>query len=199
MRAAADFGTPPPACCNFYGSSVDDEGYLNDLIDEAIEKLPVDPERVSFFGHSNGGFMSYRMACNHADKIAAIGNLAGSTYKYASSCNPSEPVSILNIHGTADDTIPYNGSLYYPSAEETVGQWLDFNGCDPESGVESAPISYDKWVPGAETTETRWSLCEQDTEVVLWKMENTGHIPSFDSNFIPDVIDFLTSKTVSGP
>jgi polyhydroxybutyrate depolymerase len=186
------------ACCNFYGSTVDDEGYLSGLIDEAIEKLPVDANRVSLFGHSNGGFMSYRMACTHADQIAAIADIAGATYKNSGVCNPSEAVSVLHIHGTADPTIPYDGSQYYPSAQDTVDQWIDKNGCDPDSGIDGDPISYDKWVPGAETQITSWSGCDQGTEVALWKMVESGHIPSFDNNFIPDVLDFLLSQSLQG-
>ena len=68
------FWNASDACCNLdpVPSKVDDSAYLSKLIADISAHYTVDPKRVYFFGHSNGGFMSYRMACEHADKIAAI-------------------------------------------------------------------------------------------------------------------------------
>jgi len=60
------------ACCNFTGSPVDDVRYLSDLIEEAVAERPIDPGRVYVLGHSNGGFMAYRLACERADLVTAI-------------------------------------------------------------------------------------------------------------------------------
>ena len=69
-----------PACCDKYDAKPDDVGYLTGLIDEIIAAgWPVDPKRIYLFGHSNGGYMAHRMACDRADRIAAIICLAGST------------------------------------------------------------------------------------------------------------------------
>ena len=99
------FWNATPACCNFDSSTVDDEAYLLSIIDSVSRDYPVDPARVYIIGHSNGGFMAHRMACNQSDRIAAIVSLAGATYSNTRSCKPTSPVSVLEIHGTNDAVI----------------------------------------------------------------------------------------------
>ena len=82
------FWNATDACCDFDGTGVDDSGYLRDLMDEIELQLNVDPRRVYVGGHSNGGFMSYRMACDHAETIAAIMSLAGATFYDPANCTP---------------------------------------------------------------------------------------------------------------
>ena len=102
------FWNATDACCGF-SSTVDDSAYLMSLIEQVQAQFNVDPKRICLVGHSNGGFMSYRMACEHADTIAAIVSLAGATYLDTDECDPTEPVSVLQIHGTAHDTIAFDG------------------------------------------------------------------------------------------
>src|SRR5258706_3929439 len=82
-------------------------------------------------GHSNGGFMSHRLACD-APRIAAIVSLAGAVWNDPSKCKPAGPVSILEVHGNADLTINYNGGqkkgYTYPPAHTTVATWAGKNG-----------------------------------------------------------------------
>ena len=75
------FWNATDACCNFYGSAVDDVKYVTAILDEAALKFRVDPKRVYAVGHSNGGFMAHRLACDRAARIAAIVSLAGATWK----------------------------------------------------------------------------------------------------------------------
>ena len=77
-------------------------------------RYPVDSRRVFVLGHSNGGYMSHRMACDHADLIAGIVSLAGAAYDDPPAgelplprCRPSEPVAVLEVHGMADGTVRY--------------------------------------------------------------------------------------------
>ena len=97
------FWNATDACCDFGNTGVDDAGYLRALIEEIARRFAVDRKRIYLVGHSNGGFMAYRMACQSADLIAGIASLAGTTFLDPSRCAPSEPVNILHIHGTADD------------------------------------------------------------------------------------------------
>ena len=105
----ARFWNGTDACCDFHGSGVDDSGYLAGLVSQIKAKANVDPRRVYFVGHSNGAFMSYRVACDHADEVAAIVSLAGATFGTPAKCAPSSPVAVLEIHGTADDTVLFGG------------------------------------------------------------------------------------------
>ncbi len=96
------------ACCNFSGSSVDDSEHLSRVIETVESTQAIDPNRVYVIGHSNGGFMAHRFACEHPGKVAAIASLAGALDS-DSSCTPTEPVSVVQIHGDADETIRYDG------------------------------------------------------------------------------------------
>ena len=77
--------------------------------------------------------MSYRMACDNADLVASIASLAGATFANPSACSPSEPVHVLQIHGTADDVIDYDGSCFgpfcYPGALQSILTWSNYNQC----------------------------------------------------------------------
>jgi polyhydroxybutyrate depolymerase len=168
------FWNATSACCDFYDSQVDDAGYLLGLIAEARALWHID--RVVLVGHSNGGFMAHQLACDAADRITAIASLAGSTFIDPARCQPSQPVAMLQIHGTADATIPYAGTAGYPGAAETAARWAAADGCagGPEAG---APADFDLFVDGPETTPATWSGCSGGVAVALWTMDGSGHIP----------------------
>lgn len=193
------FWNATDACCDFGGSKVDDSAYLAQVIDEIVAHYPVDPKRVYLVGHSNGGYMSYRMACDHADRIAAIASLAGAMWQDASKCQPSGPVSVLQIHGTADDTVSYTGSLSgpgpgdlaYPGAEESAASWVMLDACDATPDTSAANIDIETGIDGAETKVTRWAGCKPGGGVELWTIEGGGHIPEVGDDYRTRLLDFL--------
>ena len=103
------FWNATDACCNLVGSTVDDSAYLSGLITEMTNTYNVDPRRVFVIGHSNGGFMAYRLACEHGDLIAAIAPIAAGSWSDRTKCPAATPVSVLHIHGTSDAVINYSG------------------------------------------------------------------------------------------
>ena len=86
-------------------SGVDDAAYLSGLVAEVADTANVDPDRVFAMGHSNGAFMAYRMACDHADVFAAAVSLAGATLETADECQAAGPIAVLEIHGDRDDVV----------------------------------------------------------------------------------------------
>ncbi len=74
------FWNASDACCNFFSAEVDDSAYIRSIIDEMKQRFNVDSNRVYLIGHSNGGFMSFRMAYEHSDSVAAIASLAGANH-----------------------------------------------------------------------------------------------------------------------
>jgi len=189
------FWNATDACCGFGRGEVDDSGYLLSLIQQVQAKYNVDPTRIYFVGHSNGGFMSYRMACDHADTIAAIVSLAGDTWLDTAKCSPTEPVSILQVHGTNDATISYTGGsnlgFEYPGAEQSVATWAGYNGCSGTSAATGATLDLEKDLAGAETTVTAFGGCPTDGAVELWTINGAGHIPGLSDEFTPDIVDWL--------
>ena len=188
------------ACCNFCGKSVDDVGFLSGVLDELEAQFTVDTDRIYFVGHSNGGFMSYQMACEVSDRIAAIVSLAGATWANPQSCNPSQPVHVLQIHGTNDDTILYEGGNIifssYPGAVDTVELWADYNGCSLTPDASAPNLDLVGNIGGAETSVTRYeSECDKGGSAELWTMAGGGHNPNLSGTFSSQVIDYLLAHT----
>ena len=95
-------------CCGTaVKKNVDDVGFISAMIDKLAQKYGIDRTRVYATGHSNGAMMSYRLACELADKIAAIAPNSGQ--RVFDDCHPTHPVAVLHIHGTADPCALYNG------------------------------------------------------------------------------------------
>jgi len=187
------FWNADAACCDFDGKKPDDVAYIGKLIDDVLDTWPVDPDQVFIVGHSNGGFMAYRMACERADVIAAIAPLAGLAASDAAKCTPSRPVNVLHMHGTADDTVPFGPltAIGTVGALGSVAQWAEKNGC----GTTRTPAGDLDLVPGLAGSETHRSTeagCPPEGAVELWTIEGAGHVPAFGSNLLPSLMQWFT-------
>ena len=80
------------------------------------------------------------MACEYADKVAAVAPVAGSIVR---ACTPSRPVSVYAIHGTSDGTIPFNGGKYTEPVQTTVNRWLAFDKCPQDAAATHGLIETD--------------------------------------------------------
>jgi polyhydroxybutyrate depolymerase len=189
------FWNATDGCCDFLNTGIDDSAYLAALVADVQSKYSVDAKRIFFIGHSNGGFMSYRMACEHADLVAGIVALAGATWLDTTKCAPSEPVSIMSIHGTADATIKYGGGQNfgrtYPSAAVTISTWATYNGCAATPVNSNTKLDLEVNVAGAETTVADFPNCAGAVAVELRTMEGGPHTPAITPQFFTDAIDFL--------
>jgi polyhydroxybutyrate depolymerase len=183
------FWNADPACCDFGRQNPDDVAYIGGLIDDILADWPIDKNQVYIIGHSNGGYMAYRMACERADVIAGIGSLAGNAATTASMCQPSKPVSVLHMHGTLDDTVPFNGS---PGAVYDVAQWATHDGCGT-TRTATVTLDLDTQVTGSETRGETTSGCPSGVAVDLWTMEGSSHIPIFTTTAIDEIFGWLTA------
>lgn len=193
----ARFWNASDACCNFYANDLDDSAYVLGIINTVKAQYEIDERRVYLIGHSNGGFMSYKAAHEHSDVIAGIASLAGAEATVAQAA-PANPVHILQIHGTADGTIAYDGGDIqgngYPSAEESVSRWAAYNGCSAQ-GVVTATLDLDSSLDGLETTVTRFNNgCEPGGSAELWTIANGAHIPEISPVFPEKVVEWLLAR-----
>jgi polyhydroxybutyrate depolymerase len=189
------FWNATDACCGSSRSSIDDSSYLRAVIADVAKREPVDPKRVFILGHSNGGFMAYRMACDHADVVAAIVSLEAATWNDPARCRPSESVAVLEIHGTDDETIAYDGGTLnghrYPGARATVRSWARKNGCRLRPD-RPAPPPRDVEVLRPPATVTSFSTgCRGNGHVELWTQAGGTHVPPLAASFAAQVVDDL--------
>lgn len=155
------------------GANTNDVGFLSALIDTLHHQYDIDLGRVYSTGFSNGGFMSYRLACELGDRIAAIAPVSGTMTDGAfTSCVPSRIIPVMHIHGTNDLVVSYNGGFGNKSVDEVLGFWRNFNSCPADAVIVNLP---DLVQEGSTVQTQRWTPCADSTEVVLYKVINGGH------------------------
>jgi len=120
-------------------NGVDDVDFIETLIDSVSAHYNINQRRVYSAGMSNGGFMGYMLACE-SNRFAAIGSVTGSmTLTMYTSCNPARPIPTMQIHGTEDPTVAYNGSALNQGVEDVVNFWVDKNNCNTTPAITAVP------------------------------------------------------------
>jgi polyhydroxybutyrate depolymerase len=165
-------------CCGTaWFNSVDDVQFVADLITKIEEEYCIDPRRIFAAGLSNGGFMTYRLACELSDRIAAVAVVAGSLGVEPATCTPSRAMPVLHFHGTADPVVPYNGglpllhwqvggTLDFRSVDETLSFWRTLEGCS-----DASQVVYQQ----GDSTCVKWPGCDYGSEVGLCTIDGGGH------------------------
>lgn len=122
------------------GSRVDDVGFTEALIDYVALEYNIDISRVYATGLSNGGYMSFHLACQLSHKIAAIASVAGSMTSITfNNCDPEHSMPILQVHGTKDPLVPYEGNLFSKSIDDVLRYWVNYNNCDTSQIIIDIP------------------------------------------------------------
>lgn len=179
------------------GSTVDDVGYLTKLIDDIAAAYHVEPARIYVTGHSNGGSMSYRMACARTSTIAAVAVLAGAMpADAAAACKPSGAIHLLNVHGDQDRPVPYAGNASQLGATACVDFWAARAGC---SGSEKGgALDLDKNLAGSETIVERRTGCTTGS-AELWTIAGGGHLPAFTPSYAEKLLDYFDAHPRAKP
>ncbi len=169
-------------CCGAAAQSgVDDVGFARVLVDAVARLVPLDRTRVYATGHSNGAMMSYRVAAEAPDLVAAIAPVAG-----AMSLEPfaaKTPMPVLHIHSVDDPRALYAGGLGPPfpltrkrvdhnAVEVELERWRILDGCPAEVRVVEERREA---ATGHTARHLRWAPCESGAEVELWKLTGAGH------------------------
>lgn len=185
------FWNATPECCMFddLEPKIDDVGYITQLIDEAQKSFNITPGHVALVGHSNGGYMSYRYACEKPEKIDRIAVLAGSVYLDDADCPSTSATTLLHIHGTADDIIRYDqyppagtsveeddtDNVHTVGAEESVRRWRVRDKCK-DTPVVRDTLDAVEYLDGEETEVTVWNNCDEGRSVTFWKVVEGDHL-----------------------
>lgn len=178
-------------CCDYDETGVDDVGYLTSLVHEIEGAYAIDPKRIFVMGHSNGGYMAHRLACDRADVFAAAVSFAGAVWLDASRCNPSAPVGVLEIHGTKDTEVLYDGSPTYPSAVQTIATWADKNRCAHDATPVPTMLRVSGDSPGPDTTIATHLGCAANGAAELWTIGGAGHLFAFTPDALEAVWRFM--------
>ena len=121
-------------------STIDDVGFTEALIDELATLYTIDLNRVYATGMSNGGFMSFLLACQLSEKIAAVASVTGSmTQDTFDDCNAQLPTPVLQIHGTEDDVVSYNENNLSLPIPDVISYWVDHNNCETTPTTTTLP------------------------------------------------------------
>jgi polyhydroxybutyrate depolymerase len=162
-------------CCGYaVENNLDEKAYIEQILKDVGTIINVDPNRIYATGFSNGGGMVYRLACEMADTFAAVAAVGGT--QMVDTCQPSEPVSLMHIHGLEDTIAPYagGGEFDFRPVEETIDTWIQLNGCSGSPQVET----------DENVTHTRYSSCDAGTAVELHTVTAGGH--SWPSRYVWD-------------
>ena len=178
-------------CCGL--AQADDVGFMRAVLDDLAGRIAYDASRVYATGLSNGAMMSYRLAAELSDRIAAIAPVAGSMVllRFAA----QRPVPVMHIHSVDDARALYNGGLgapfplsetrvLHPPVEERLGEWAKANGC----GASVVETEWHDWLnsAGVRHTATRLAYPGCRAQTLLWKLTGAGHVwPGAVLDYLP--------------
>jgi polyhydroxybutyrate depolymerase len=184
--------------------NVDDAGFLLATLDAVNEEHSLCADSVFFAGFSLGGFMCHRMAIEHGDRINSIAAISGLVGNDMETLTPVANVNILQVFGTNDEMITYDGAMAsyqnYGSyriglpAEETVDYWRNFNHCDEEPILEQYP---DTQNDGLTFEMYTYLNGDNNSRVGFIKVNNGLHRwyagGSYDIDYNEEMIRFFTN------
>lgn len=177
-------------CCG--GNTEDDVSFLKAIIEQVDASFNIDRSKVFASGHSNGGGMSHKLACDAADVFTGIASIAFPITRPANACNPEKPPQIIHFHGLSDTVISYNGgSSGTVSAPESLVAWSNVLNC--QSGPK---VTYSKNSAYCQT----YSECDGGRSSTLCTINGTHFLyNNRDRLNIPDVAwEYLNQESGDG-
>ena len=180
----------------FHASSkVDDLGFIKALVTKLTDDYQVNPNHIFATGMSNGGDLSYFLACYASDMFQAVAPIAGTMMQTTiETCKPQRGMPIFAVHGKADEVTYFDGDMAnrdkwgpYPGIPAVIEHWVDVNAVEISKQVDldnitnftasNEALSFDRYL--SETSDHEvwlyihsgghdWSLKELDTSSEIW-------------------------------
>lgn len=166
-------------CAPSNNNGIDDVFFVKAILQSVSRKYLVDSSRIWAMGFSNGGMMSYRLACEVSEKFSAIA--VGGGALVVDSCSPPHPVSIIHLHGNQDSTIPIDGGgpFIIPPVINAFKQVNTANECSAMQFVVTLESN----------SESTSAICVDGTEAKLINYFDQAH--NWPSYWTKDMIKFL--------
>lgn len=158
-----------------HAAGVNDVEFTAAVLSQIESRYSIDRTRVAAAGFSNGALLADLLGCQLASRLTLIAPVSGPLpVSVSPTCQPARPISVLAFHGTADQSIPYDGG--------------HFDGIGGGTTVLSAPASAARWAAldrcsrSRQSTETAlatvlttYSPCRQRVVVQLRSLQGAGH------------------------
>ena len=184
---------------------IDDVGFIAALIEDLSESYTIDPDRIYALGISNGGMMSYRLACELPETFAAIAAVTASmSEELAASCDPSQSTSVLVMNGDKDPLVPWEGGTIrfgrrefgeVVSTADAIAFWAAKNDCSP-----APTITWEVDADPQDGTRVRtevYGQCRDRTGVALYAIEGGGHTWPGGLQYLPERVIGKTSMDIN--
>ena len=181
---------------------INDVGFIRTLIDFLVMEYKIDSNKVYVAGMSNGGSMSIRLACELADKMAAVAAVA-STVDSAidANCQTTKPIPIMLIIGDKDKLVPVNGGIVPRLPKSTilshqaiVEKWARRDGCNLQPAITSLPeLKHD----ATTVTKRVYSGGKNNTEVISYVIGNGGHTWPGGYQYLPSMLVGKTTQDLN--
>ncbi len=183
--------------------NVDDVKFISRLIDFMVENYSVDPKRVYVTGMSNGAIMSFRIAYELGNKVAAIAPVAGEIpYNVFANETPIAPVSVLMINGLEDPLVPWDGGYVHfrdrklgrvIGVEKSLEVWVKKDNCTVLKDKHYLP---DKADDGTRVWLKEYRNNTTGEEVLLYGIDGGGHAWPGGSQYFPEGVIGKTSRDI---
>ena len=178
-------------------SPADDVGFIRTLVAELERSRNIDPKRVYATGISNGGFFSQRLACDLADKIAAVVSVAATMPEpLVTVCKPVRPVSVMFMQGSKDPLVHIDGGPVARTHGRCVSLAAASSFWRDRDQTSSTPVSADLPDDAHDGTRVHRDVYgggQQGTEVVVYTIEGGGHTWPGGPQYLPAL---LVGKTI---
>ncbi|MGI8508761.1 MAG: alpha/beta hydrolase family esterase, partial [Gemmatimonadaceae bacterium] len=162
-------------CCRYsFKQGVDETHFVSAIMDAVERVFTIDSSRVYAVGYSDGGTLSYILACNLPNRFTAVAAVAATLFRPEPDCNLPRSVPVMIVHGTADSHVPYGGRAGGPagvrgphfehSAPEVTQFWTTRDGCAPvPEAMQSGNVTTERY------------LCRDSAEVVFYTVKGGEH------------------------
>ena len=183
-------------------SPYDDVDFVSTLMDKLISEYSINEDRMYACGMSNGGYFSFLLACQLSERIAAIASITGAmSPQNFNECSPEHPIPVLQIHGTADDVVPYGGAFWTKSIAQVMTFWNTYDDCQLELIKED--------IPNTSTTDNStvekyvYTDCANGISNEHFKVINGGHDwpgvwGNMDVNASQEIWRFFSQYDING-